>query len=670
MPRFSVPQAIDLTEKLQGIYQQIRFVDPNQCDVLILDDAALSKGERCVDKDRCFAFWGRSHRCRHCTSLCAYEFEKIHEKDEIKDGCLYHILSAPVELELSDKAIRPCVMELITSRRRNTEGRDLRDRMLLQSLSRSVRTTNAGIICFNNEEDCVYANVEAFRLFQAPQGELQVLQHFFKEWIDDSPLDTNENHWEQDYFMGAQHTEYKVDFHKVFDGEGRYTGYYYAIRDKSLQDILAHDENFDWTRDPLTGAYDQEGFQSAVANALEYGLVSDAYIICSNIKDFKLVNDFFGRGKGNEILCRISRIFKELVGESGIVGRLHSDHFAVLVDKGSFREHELLACMREISAMVESPLYRLCMHIGIYEIADRDMPVSVMCDRAHMALATVKDVGENYIAYYEQGLLERTLHEKEVLSRFDEALKNGEFMIYLQPQVNAESKLMGAEALVRWISPERGVMSPAKFIPILENAGIIYRLDQFVWESASALLAKWQGTEKENLHISVNISAKDTLFIDIYETFIDIVERHGISPSKLKLEITETALMSNIEVYNGLIKRLQQAGFQIEIDDFGSGYSSLATLKDIEADVLKIDMGFLQRSSESHRSTVILNSVISMSKNLGMPVITEGVETEEQLDTLRALGSDMFQGYYFAKPMPSEEFEARYFSERKKHDVQ
>ena len=396
---------------------------------------------------------------------------------------------------------------------------------------------------------------------------------------------------------------------------------------------------------------------------LDYGMKSKHCIICSNIKDFKLVNELLGEEEGNAMLKSLAEFFSELAMASGTAGRLHSDHFAAYVDKASFTEQELLEGLKKIGKTFSSNAFKLNVHLGIYEIEEVQMPVSVMCDRAHLALNLVREENGNKVAFYDGDLLERTLHEKEILNSFEDGLVQRQFAVYLQPQVSTEGDLLGAEALVRWIHPEKGVLSPGFFIGILENAGLIHWLDQYVWEEAAAILKSWQGTEKEGLTISVNISVSDMVHLDIFDTITDIVARHGIDPRQLKLEITETTLMGDIEKYRVLIGRLQEAGFEVEIDDFGSGYSSLSMLKDIEADILKIDMGFLSQTRNPKRSSVILNAVIAMAKWLGMRVITEGVETKEQVEHLRSLGCDMFQGYFFAKPMPVEEFEAKYFQE-------
>ena len=213
---------------------------------------------------------------------------------------------------------------------------------------------------------------------------------------------------------------------------------------------------------------------------------------------------------------------------------------------------------------------------------------------------------------------------------------------------------------MRWIHPERGLVPLGEFIPVLEKTGYICRLDMNTWELACRKLREWQDNGFTDYHISVNISPKDFYFTDVYKTFTELVERFGIKPENLHLEITETAIMNDFKKQLVLIQRLREYGFCVEMDDFGSGYSSLNMLKDMCVDTLKVDMEFLRKTENSERARTILKMIISLSKQLGMEVITEGVETKEHVDLLTETGTDIFQGYYFSKPMPVDEFEKRY----------
>ena len=304
--------------------------------------------------------------------------------------------------------------------------------------------------------------------------------------------------------------------------------------------------------------------------------------------------------------------------------------------------------------------FQVVCHIGIYKVTERDLPVSVMCDRARMAIGTIKGDYHTRIAYYDDGLRAEILREQELVRDFENALEKGQIKMHLQPQMSADGKLLGTEALVRWEHPEKGSMQPGEFIPVFEKNGLVSDIDLYIWEQACKRLKIWKERGRDDIYISVNISPRDFHFLNVYQTFTELVERYGIAPKNLKLEITETAIVMDFDRQMELITRLQQNGFIVEMDDFGSGYSSLNMLKDLHVDILKIDMAFLKKAKDEERSKKILQMIISLSKQLGMPVITEGVENEEQVEFLAGVGCDMFQGYYFAKPMTVEEFEMKY----------
>jgi EAL domain-containing protein (putative c-di-GMP-specific phosphodiesterase class I) len=201
---------------------------------------------------------------------------------------------------------------------------------------------------------------------------------------------------------------------------------------------------------------------------------------------------------------------------------------------------------------------------------------------------------------------------------------------------------------------------PGDFIETLENAGLIQKLDMYIWELAVRQLSKWRTEGREKLTISVNMSARDFYSIDVYDVLTGLVDRYGVDSRMLRLEITETALLVDPDKSDGIVSKLRENGFLVEIDDFGKGYSSLSLLKNIEADVLKIDMGFLREIRDSERSRIILKSIICLAESLGMDVITEGVETEQQLRVLSEMGCSYYQGYYFSRPVPVDEFETKF----------
>ena len=383
-------------------------------------------------------------------------------------------------------------------------------------------------------------------------------------------------------------------------------------------------------------------------------------MVCSDIKNFKLVNDIFGINVGDEVLMNIADTLKRLAGPGSVYGRISGDRFAICMPRARFKPEVFTNEIRRIGEQSGTSTYRICMHVGVYDIVDKDIAVSVMCDRAYMAIKTIKNSLTDTVAYYDDGLRESSVSEQKVTGEFGTAIEGGQFCFYIQPQVSVKGKILGGEALVRWIHPERGLVPPGEFIGILENTGLICRLDMHTWELACQKLREWKDRGLTDYHISVNISPKDFYFADIYKVFTSLVEKYEIGPRNLRLEITESAIMSDFDKQLVLIQRLQEYGFMVEMDDFGSGYSSLNMLKDMPVNTLKVDMGFLRQTDHQERSRTILKMIISLSKQLGMEVVTEGVETKEQVDFLTEIGCDIFQGYYFAKPMPVNEFEKKY----------
>jgi EAL domain-containing protein (putative c-di-GMP-specific phosphodiesterase class I) len=291
---------------------------------------------------------------------------------------------------------------------------------------------------------------------------------------------------------------------------------------------------------------------------------------------------------------------------------------------------------------------------------DASIPISVMCDRANSALRTIRDDLRKNVAYFDSTMMQKSLFEQEVVSSFEQALNEGQFKMYLQPMAQKDGRIYSAEALVRWIRPDGSVVMPGDFIETLEHAGLIHELDMYIWECAVKQLSLWKGTDKDNVSICVNMSAKDFYNVDVERVLIDLVRKYDVEAGRLRLEITETALVDDPVKSAAVVARLRDKGFIIEIDDFGKGYSSLSMLKDINADVLKIDMSLLQEFESKRRSRIILESVIKMAISLNMEVVSEGVETRSQLESLSAMGCTHFQGYYFSRPITVEAFERMY----------
>lgn len=406
-------------------------------------------------------------------------------------------------------------------------------------------------------------------------------------------------------------------------------------------------------RDSLTGLLNKRGFCRRVRKELMKQQQENYVIITLNIHNFRLIGELYGEGKANRVLMILAGRIREGLSDHSYAARIYGDEFAIFCRSGGFQERNLKKLLKDISLAVEKDIYHIQVHAGVYAITAPDIPVPIMINHADMARKSIIGKVNRRFAYYNPKLMKKLIKGQRLVNMFKGALERGEFTIYLQPQVNRDKKVVSAEVLARWITPDGTAISPAEFIPVLENSGQIVELDRFIWEEAARLLKKWMGTPLEPLTISVNVSPQDFEYMDVVNTFISFADTYGIDRKKLKIEITESSILSRRVKESRVIDRLVDAGFQLEIDDFGKGYSSLNTLKDINARTLKLDMAFLQMTEkDKKRGEVIIESVIQMGKRLGMHIVAEGVETVKERDYLIHLGCDYLQGYLFSWPVP------------------
>lgn len=534
-----------------------------------------------------------------------------------------------------------------------------------KTLSIVVAEMNNAVICFDINQDCVYANERARKLFPDVQDRdpLAVLSEQAKKWIREHDIDKADClEWSDQREIAGKMCYFDMEYRKIYDKKNEYIGFFLNMMDHTDKHLALEKERYLAAHDTLTGLYNKNHFAVKAAEILKKHPEEKWLLISSNIKDFKLINDLFGLEKGNEVLVMEAELLKKQCHDGIIYGRTGGDKFAVCMPKERFHEQNFIDAIQKMGQAFNNEMYHLHIYVGVYEITDIDEDISIMCDKANLAIKTLKENYARSIAYYNDTIFNDTILEKQLVGDFDQALEEKQFCMYLQPQMTPEGRMIGAEALVRWQHPKRGLIFPGDFIEVFEKTGLIYRLDRYIWEQAVQKLAHWQQEGRSDLYISVNISTKDFLYMDVYQTITDLVEKYGIIPSTLKLEITETAIMEGTAGELEMIEQFRKYGFQVEIDDFGSGYSSFNTLKDMDVDVLKIDMGFLRTTKPENleKSMSIVNMIISLSKTLGLSVVTEGVETKEQVAKLTKMGCSVYQGYYFSKPIPVEEFEERY----------
>lgn len=531
-----------------------------------------------------------------------------------------------------------------------------------ETLGLTVDAMLDGLIIMDADRRAIYANDCVREMLDLKEPFADTFSAEFDRWCREHYQSSGEDFvydWTKEEPSGEK-CYLKVSHSRLMDESGKQVGSYLNVQERTVEVQALLKERFAANHDYLTGLYNREYFFKQAERALRLHPDEKYLMICSDVRNFKMINDVFGVKAADQLLIDIAQELRSQSKRGEIYGRLVNDRFAILMKKRDYREVKFADRSAEVMKVADDVSYPLRIYIGVYEIDDVSLPISVMCDRAMMAIATIKGDYQKKVAYYDEKLRSSVLQEQDLAAGLDRAIEQGQIELYIQPQISSDGGCMGGEGLVRWNHPVRGLLMPAAFIPSFERNGMIVKLDLFVWELACRQLQKWKAEGFADRYISVNISPKDFFFVDIFKEFTSLVGRYGIQPKNLKLEITETAMMTDLPKQLKLIRRLREAGFIVEMDDFGSGYSSLNMLKDIRVDMLKIDMEFLRRSESEERSRTILRTVVALSKELGMPVVTEGVETKDHVDFLREIGCDLFQGYFFAKPMRVSDYEKQY----------
>ena len=413
-------------------------------------------------------------------------------------------------------------------------------------------------------------------------------------------------------------------------------------------------------RDPLTSLFNREFFYRYVEQYDLHHPDADMDALSLDINHFHMINELYGWDFGDEVLSNIGNKVRELMAErGGIAGRIDADMFLVYFPSGADYEKLQEELCKDLLAGKKSNKVKL--RLGVYPNVDRTVKIERRFDRAKQAADTIRDSYTRFVAYYDASLLQKELRNERLIESLDTAIAERQFKIYYQPKYDIteeEPRLRSAEALIRWQHPEFGMVSPGVFIPLFEEKGLIQKVDRYVWEEAAKQMAAWRDKYGIEIPVSVNVSRIDVYAPDFVDNFKALVARYGLRPENYCLEITESAYTEDSEQLLGVVEKVREEGFPVEMDDFGSGYSSLNMISMLPIDALKMDMNFIRnmhtRGSKNNR---IIELMIDIAHYLGVPVVAEGVETQEQVELLRHMGCNIVQGYYFSKPVTPEEFE-------------
>ena len=491
------------------------------------------------------------------------------------------------------------------------------------------------------------------------------------------------------------------------DGTNRWVRYYiWNLKNKKrrslgrclvLEDITEEakkkaEEAYNADHDFLTGLLNREAFlrfgRAFIMNkfAADGAQMMSYHLISVNIRNFKRINVNFTTKEGDILLQQTAHAInacvnegsnqrtgltdQELLGatpnfynEGALIGRMGADRFAFILNTNKDEKEIIKKISEEVLKSFNKYNYRLEIVFGISPVtigsADRNWELNLFYDNAIKATQSILPGDEKNYAYYDDALMQKVEDETRLVDAFETALKDHQFVVFVQPQYDTHEMTQGGEALVRWNHPDKGLLPPGAFLEPLKSAGLMHLLDLYVWEEVVKLLRKWSDEGKGNYYLSANIDPADFYHMDVFKVITELTDRYGVDRKCLKLEITEAAMKDDQEAKRvfDTLEQLRLAGYTIELDDFGSEYSSLNRLKDIPADVLKMDMKFLAKTGNEQNRRAITDSIIYLGNRLNMTVIAEGVEEKEQFEELANVGCQQFQGYYFSKPVPVDDFE-------------
>lgn len=424
-------------------------------------------------------------------------------------------------------------------------------------------------------------------------------------------------------------------------------------------EITEGEEHCHHEKNALTGILSREHFLIQAANFLQAHPDRKWCLAAVDIDNFKLFNEWFGQDAGDQILKSFGDYFHNLQTHTdSVAGYFGGDDFYVIIPDSSEFINNMWEALSSFAAKFREGNVFLPA-IGIYPIHDITTRISTMCDMAQLAVNSVKTDYRKHIERFDNELFRQLEKRQNLILDIQKAMQNREFCFYLQPKCNMDNdKIISFEALVRWLHPTFGMIPPSEYIPFLEKSRLITELDLYIWESVCIQLAKWRDAGIRLVPISVNVSVADIYAIDVPETFIQLAEKYQIPPRYIIIEITESAYVENFDTVKENISRLQRHGFAVSMDDFGSGYSSLNMLKDINVDIIKIDMKFLHMNETTREKGLnILSSIIRLVNVLNIRMVAEGVETQAQIKALLTMGCKYGQGYYFYRPLPVSEAE-------------
>lgn len=544
-----------------------------------------------------------------------------------------------------------------------------------------VEQTRAGVFEWNRDPDAleiplkgvslgsVYVSDSLVEKFQYRPDDGDFIQYIIShEYVHPDDLERFQNFLLQNQFRPSWETvfrlkdgnEYhwnKVTLTTVFGKSGRRERIIGTVLDVHQETEAKNKLRKRLEQDALTGLLNQESFYQKADQVLKQYPERTYAVIMMDIDKFKIINDVYGMEGGNKALSNIGKVLTGMLSPKELCARMYADVFFILAEYQT--NGDILRLIQKITVTLGKLGYEPALHpsFGICK-TDHDNSAVSLCEMAGFAHKSIKSSIFNHWMFYNDAIRLNILAEKQMETEMEAALKNRQFHVYLQPKHSLDTgEVVGAEALVRWIHPVKGLIPPGQFIPLFEKNGFILKLEPYLWEEVCKNLKKWKDEGKKLVPISVNVSRLHLYNPGLQDIICGLADQYGIPRSFLELELTESMFFEDMSNLSRVLNQLKVEGFTLDMDDFGSGYSSLNMLKNIPIDVLKIDREFFNETVATDKGKTVIKYTVAMAHELSMSVVAEGVETEVQAKFLLDVGCHVAQGFYFSKPMPTEEFE-------------
>lgn len=538
-------------------------------------------------------------------------------------------------------------------------------RLINSILANVASNMDDAYFLFDDKVNAIWLNNKALKFVNINENDdLNLSKKFIDATFPNIDHSLNEYYYTRKIEYNGETKYYKLTKKSVIEKDDKKIGSFFIISDKTNEILELEKERYDARHDKLTSIYNKD-YLFAEVNKRIRSNDKNYTIVYLDISDFKLVNDVYGHAFGDLVLKSLADYLRRVLTplDDCVFGRISGDVFGICLSEKCFDAKTLEENIKNFIVKNDRVEYKVLIHAGIYKNVDKNLDASVLFDRAHMAISLIKDDHHRYIAYYNDEMRSDTLWNQLISSELESAIKNKQIIPYIQAIVDTEGKIVGGEVLVRWDHPRYGLLTPSKFVPIFEKNSMITTIDKYMWRCACEILSNFKKKDMD-LFISINISPKDFYFLDVHKELLDLVKEYDIEPKNLRIEITETTMMTDKENRVSILNEIKKSGFIIEMDDFGSGYSSLNMLKDMPVDLLKIDMMFINDSNYKQKTQTIIKNIVTLSDELGIVSLTEGVENVDQFKMLQDMGCKLYQGFYFSKPLPVNEFEELYIKSK------